>query len=137
MVTSKVLSEFRLDHEQPKTSTSTRNKRQRNVIWYNPPFSKNVKTDIAREFLKLIDKHFPHTNKLHKIFYRHTVRVSYSCSENMKCFINRHNKTILKKHDRQNTTKRTCKRLTPLQLQKPQSVPNARQLPSSQCGIQC
>ena len=28
------------------------------------------------------------------------------------------------------------KRLTPLQLQKPQPVPNARQLPSSQCGIQ-
>ena len=36
----------------------------------------------------------------------HTVRVSYSCSENMKCFINQHNKTILKKHDKQNTTKR-------------------------------
>ena len=96
-----------LKYEQPKTSTSTRIKRQRNVIWYNPPFSKNVKTNIAREFLKLIDKHFPHNNKLHKIFNRHTVRVSYSCSENMKCFINRHNKTILKKHDKQNSTKRT------------------------------
>ena len=76
-------------------------------LYYNPPFSKNVKTNIARGFLKLIDKHFPHNNKLHKIFKRHTVRVSYSCSEDMKCFINRHNKTILKKHDKQNTTKRT------------------------------
>ena len=27
-----------LKYEQPKTSTSTCNKRQRNVIWYNPPF---------------------------------------------------------------------------------------------------
>ena len=96
-----------LKYEQAKTRTSTRNKRQRNVIWYNPSFSKNVKTNVAREFLKLIDKHFPHNNKLHKIFNRHTVRVSYSCSENMKCFINRHNKTILKKHDKQNTTKHT------------------------------
>ena len=95
-----------LKYEQPKTSTSTRNKRQRNVIWYKPPFSKNVKTNIAREFLRLIDKHFSHNNKLHKIFNRHAVRSSYSCSENTKCFISQHNKTILKKHDNQNTTKR-------------------------------
>ena len=76
-------------------------------MWYNLPFSKNVKTNIAHEFSKLIDKHFPHNNKLHKLFNRHTVRVSYSCSENMKSFINRHNKTILQNHDKQNTTRRT------------------------------
>ncbi len=30
--------------------------RQRNIIWFNPPFSKNVKTNIAHNFLCLIDK---------------------------------------------------------------------------------
>ncbi len=36
----------------------TRRNRQRNIIWFNPPFSKNVKTNIARNFLCPIDKYF-------------------------------------------------------------------------------
>ncbi len=90
-----------LKYEQPDLNARTQHKRQRNVMWYNSHYSKNVKTNIAREFLQLIDKHFPPNNKLHKLFNRHTIRVSYSCSENMKTFINRHNKTILKKHNQQ------------------------------------
>ena len=34
-----------------KTNTNTetpRRNRKRNIIWYNPPFSKNVETNIAR-----------------------------------------------------------------------------------------
>ena len=34
-------------------------KRKRNIIWLNPPYSMNVKTNIVRKFLQLIDKHFP------------------------------------------------------------------------------
>ena len=33
--------------------------RKRNIIWFNPPFNKNIKTNIGKTFLKLIDKHFP------------------------------------------------------------------------------
>ena len=51
--------------------------------------------------------HFSPTNKLHKLFNRHTVRVSYSCSENMKSFILRHNKTILRRHDQKTETTNT------------------------------
>ncbi len=65
----------------------TRRNRQRNIIWFNPPFSKNVKTNIARNFLCLIDKHFPPNHKLHKIFNRNTVKVSYSCMNNVKSII--------------------------------------------------
>lgn len=46
--------ETTLTYEQPPTNT-TRRSRQRNIIWYNPPFSKNVKTNIARNFLHLIE----------------------------------------------------------------------------------
>ena len=42
--------------------------RKRNIIWFNPPYNKNVSTNIAKKFLNRIDKHFPRTNKLHKIF---------------------------------------------------------------------
>ena len=92
--------DFRLHYESPPThhDTSTRQNRQRNVIWFNPPYSKNVKTNIARDFLRLLDKHFPPSHKLYSIFNRHTVRISYSCTDNMKSFLDKHNKTILKKH---------------------------------------
>jgi hypothetical protein len=70
------------DHEFTYTQDApqrTRRNRQRNIIWFNPPFSKSVNTNIGREFLSLIDKHFPLQHKLHKIFDRNTLKVSYSC----------------------------------------------------------
>ena len=57
--------------------------RQRNMIWFNPPFSQVVSTIIAKRFLDLLDKHFPQNNQLHKIFNRNTVKVSYSCTPNV------------------------------------------------------
>ena len=95
-----------LEYEQ-QNNTSKRHNRQRNVLWYNPPYSKNVKTNLAQNFLQLIEKHFPPNNELNKLFNRHTVRVSYSCTENMRTFISRPNKTILKNQDRQNKTNET------------------------------
>ena len=29
-----------------------------NIIWFNPPFSRNVSTNVAKKFLQLLDKHF-------------------------------------------------------------------------------
>ena len=72
----------------------------------------NVKTNIGQRFLQLLDKHFPPSNKLHKIFNRHNVRISYSCLDNMNSFINRHNKKILNKHAKQitdNTKQCNCR----------------------------
>ena len=45
-------------------------------------------------FLQLIDTHFPPTHKLHKIFIRNTVKVSYSCTQNISEIINGHNKKV-------------------------------------------
>lgn len=60
-------------------STGRKRKRRRKIIWFNPPFSKNVRTNIGRSFLNLVHKHFPKTSKLHKIFNKNTLKVSYSC----------------------------------------------------------
>ena len=79
----------------------TRRNRQRNIIWFNPPFSKNVKTNIARNFLCLIDKHFPPNHKLHKIFNRNTVKVSYSCMNNVKSIISKCNTRVTGKSEPQ------------------------------------
>ncbi|PIK41358.1 hypothetical protein BSL78_21790 [Apostichopus japonicus] len=61
-------------------------------------FSNNVATNIGGTFLKLINKHFPKTSKLHKIFNRNTVKVSYSCMPNIASIIKGHNKRISTTH---------------------------------------
>ena len=58
--------------------------RSRKIIWFNPPFNKSVTTNVAKRFLNLVDRHFPKTNTLHKIFNRNTVKVSYSCTCQMR-----------------------------------------------------
>ena len=67
---------------------------KRNIIWFNPPFNKNVSTIIAKTFLQLIKKHFPKSNRLHKIFNKNNVKVSYSCTESVEKIIKSHNKKI-------------------------------------------
>ena len=82
--------------EKPESSTQkTNQKRRRNVIWFNPPYSKNVRTNVAHKFLALIDKHFPKTSILHKIFNRNSVKVSYFCMPNAKSTISNHNRRVL------------------------------------------
>ena len=36
-----------------------RKNRPRSIIWFNPPYSADIETNVAKTFLKLIDKHFP------------------------------------------------------------------------------
>ena len=69
-------------------------KRRRKIIWFNPPYSRTVKTKIAHNFLKLIDKHFPRNSKFYKIFNRNTIKVSYSCMNNMSQIIKLHNTKV-------------------------------------------
>ena len=59
------------NHEQ----NNVRRKRQRKIIWFNPPFNLDVSTNVAKIFLNLIEKHFPLLPcKLHKIFNKNTVK---------------------------------------------------------------
>ena len=47
--------------------------------------------------MNLLKHHYlPKSNKLHKLFNRNTVRVSYSCTENISTIISSHNKKIIK-----------------------------------------
>ena len=72
-----------------------KHKRKRNIIWFNPPYSKNVKTNIGKTFLQLLSKHFPKDNQMHKIFNKNTVKISYSCMNNISLILSTHNKNIL------------------------------------------
>ena len=82
--------------------------RKRNIRWFNPPYSKSVKTNIDKLFLRLTNKHFPPTHKYRKIFNRKTIKISYSCMPNIKSKISIHNKIILNKPVNQTTRKCNC-----------------------------
>ena len=73
--------------------------RSRNIIWFNPPYNQNVRTNIAKSFLCQIDKHFPKSHKFHKIFNRNNLKVSYSCTTNMANIIKSHNQKILNENN--------------------------------------
>ena len=87
---------FKLQFKPPQTSLSKSN-RSRNIIWFNPPYNRNVKSNIGRQFLCLIDQSFPVGHKLRKIFNWNTLKLSYSCMPNVTQIIPGHNKTILRK----------------------------------------
>ena len=61
---------------------------------FNPPINANVSRNVAKTFSRLIDKHFPRSHELNKIFNRNTVKVSYSCTENMANIIKGHNNKL-------------------------------------------
>ena len=79
--------------------------RKRKIIWFNPPFNKALQTNIGRTFLHLLEKHSPPHHRLHKIFNRNTVKVSYGCTQNMSSIIsNQNNKDLIDKLDNVDTT---------------------------------
>ena len=75
-------------HHQKKGNSQ---QRKRQIIWFNPPYSKNVTTKVGKFCLNLIDRHFPPHHKLHKLFNGNNVKISYSCLPNIKSIINSHN----------------------------------------------
>ena len=76
---------------QPK-----RQSRKRQIIWFNPPYSANVKTNVGRNFMRLVDKHFPRHHKYHKLFNKNNIKLSYSCMPNMNNIIRKHNSNVMK-----------------------------------------
>ena len=76
---------------------NTRRKRNRKVIWFNPPYRLSVKTNIGKVFIKLVRKHFPMSNKFNKIFNLNTIKISYSSMPNVMNLIKQHNSKILSK----------------------------------------
>ena len=92
------LKESGYDHKltyNPEPTPRNKRKRKRDITWYNPPFKSNIKTNLGRKFLHIVDKCFQKNHPLYKIFNRHTLKLSYSCMPNMKSIISSHNKHVL------------------------------------------
>ena len=54
------------------------------ILWFNPPYSKSVETNIDKLYLCLISKPFPPTHKYRKIFNGNTIKINYTCMSNIK-----------------------------------------------------
>ena len=85
--------DFKLKYE-PTHVNGKRKNRPRKIIWFNPPYSGNVQTNIGAKFLSLIDKHFPVGHHLRKIINRNCVKMSYRCMPNLKQKIGMHNRQV-------------------------------------------
>ena len=64
-------------------------KRQGNSTWYNPPYSKNVVTNIGRTSLNILDEEFQKNHVLYKIMYI-PCPVCFCAFEARSAFVNRH-----------------------------------------------
>ena len=53
---------FKLHFEPPSKKKRCRSKK---ALWFNPPYSMNIKTNVGAKFLTLLDKHFPFGHPLH------------------------------------------------------------------------
>ena len=93
----------KLEYQEENTQTSSnKKKRKRQIIWYNLPYNKNLDTNLDHKFFQLLDKHFPKGSKFHKIFNRNTIKLSYSCTQNMGTIIKNINRQKLEKVKNQN-----------------------------------
>ena len=77
--TSSYKSKILYKETQTNHTTNAVRPRPRNIIWFNPRFSMNVKTNVAKNFMTLLDKCYPTPHKFHKLFNRNNIKVSYSC----------------------------------------------------------
>ena len=64
-------------------------------MWYNPPFCRSLKTNLGKEFFRILDSCFPKENSLSKIFNHNTVKLSFSCMLYVGKFISSHNKRLI------------------------------------------
>ena len=88
---------------------SVKRVRTRKVIWFNPPYSSHIKTNVGKIFMKLIVKHFPKHHRYHKIFNKNTINLSYSCMQNMGNIITKHNNKLLFQSFEQPTRMCNCR----------------------------
>ena len=110
MTYNKAVSAESKNDKQRKKCTY-KNKRKRNVIWFNPPYNEEVQTNIGKTFFNLINKHFLTHHKLHKICNKFNVKLSYSCMPNMMSIINNHNRNLLHPHTNDKDLPCNCKNL--------------------------
>ena len=96
------------DHKLKFVKNNKKRVRNRNIMFYTPPFSKALDTNITTAFNQLVRRHFPRGSVLSKIFNPNYLKISYSTTANMASLISSHNKKLLAKHNKTIKERRLC-----------------------------
>ena len=96
----------------------SRRNRNRKIIWFDPPYNVNLKTNVGRIFLRLIDKHFPRHHKYCTLFNRNNITISYCCMSNIASVMQSHNTSLLKDPVPADIKECSCRRKPQRQLDK-------------------
>ena len=86
---------YEMAYRPPSSRPPSKKKKGRSVLWFNPPFSGELQSNLTRLFLNMLLKHFKPGSELHKLFNKNNTKVSYCCTPNMKRIIDAHNKKLL------------------------------------------
>ena len=97
-----------MSYNDSNTQNARRN-RNRKVIWFNSPYSQNLKTNIGQLFIKLVRKYLIKNNKYYKIFDLNTLKLTYCCPTNIENIIKQHNSKVLSKTNNNNNRKCNCR----------------------------
>ena len=62
-----------LEYTEQNDDTINRKRRKKHVIYYKPPFSSTLKTNIGKELLKVVVKYFPKNGPFDKILNKYTI----------------------------------------------------------------
>ena len=90
---------YKKNIEHWKIQAKRKNSWNKNILWYNSPYSVNVATNVGKEFFQLIGKHLPPHHRLHKIMNRNCIKMSCSMP-NIGDIISMQNKATLHQSDR-------------------------------------
>ena len=87
---------YKLRFYQTNNNSNKNNRtRTRNCVYWNPPFTKNVKTNLIAEFLKIV-RSFPQHNVLKPMINTNKIKASYRTVPNMASQVSRKNGRVLK-----------------------------------------
>jgi hypothetical protein len=84
---------YKLSYDPPvrPTHPPVRKRGSRRIPWFNPPYSLDMGTNVAKDFLELVDKHFPPGLIFYSICNRSSQIVSYRSLPNKTSLIAIHN----------------------------------------------
>lgn len=64
---------------------------KRKIVWFNPPYSMGVKSNVGETFFETFTETFSSNTCILKLFNKDTVKISYGCMKNIGYIIASHN----------------------------------------------
>jgi hypothetical protein len=89
---------------KPNLGSRRSKNRSRHTLWFNPPFSLTVKSNITKMFSKIIATSFPKDHEfLATLFNRHNLKLSYCTTSNLQSILSQHNSKVIREYKDKNT----------------------------------